>query len=180
MNANLPEETELDGIGFERSYYMTYEKDNDLYGTLISCGYGTSPVIADTDNDGLLDGYEVSILKTDPLCVETDKDGCSDYHEYIAGTDPLNSASNFSIRYFTNVSHLYGRPMMLLSWNSVAGKIYTVYVKTDPESPFVILKDNITAIGKHTLFFDQGGEPNRLPPPGQDNNFRLYKITVKK
>lgn len=39
---------------------------------------GTKPRVADTDGDGLFDGYEVLQSKTDPLRVDTDGDGLSD------------------------------------------------------------------------------------------------------
>ncbi|MFX1363187.1 MAG: hypothetical protein ACFE7A_07015, partial [Promethearchaeota archaeon] len=51
---------------------------------------GTDPLDADTDDDGLLDGYEVSI-GTDPLDADTDDDGLLDGYEVSIGTDPLDA-----------------------------------------------------------------------------------------
>ncbi len=51
--------------------------------------YGTNPLLADTDMDGLDDNYEISVSKTDPLKVDTDEDGLSDYDEVELGLDPL-------------------------------------------------------------------------------------------
>ena len=44
--------------------------------------YGTDPLVADTDGDGLIDGAEVSI-GSDPLDADTDDDGLSDGHEFF-------------------------------------------------------------------------------------------------
>ena len=49
----------------------------------------TNPNDADTDDDGLDDGFEVR-LGTDPLSSDSDGDGRSDAEEVNAGTDPLN------------------------------------------------------------------------------------------
>lgn len=56
---------------------------------------GTNLKIADTDMDGLSDGEEVHVYKTDPLKVDTDKDGLSDGSEIkLWHADPLNSDSD--------------------------------------------------------------------------------------
>jgi cell wall-associated NlpC family hydrolase len=48
---------------------------------------GTNPQVADTDGDGLSDGYEATSSHTDPLTSDTDGDGISDPSELAAGTD---------------------------------------------------------------------------------------------
>lgn len=55
----------------------------------------TDPDNPDTDGDGLLDGEEVNIYKTNPLAVDTDGDGYSDAMEVFTGHDP-NRASGLS------------------------------------------------------------------------------------
>ena len=52
--------------------------------------YGTDPLMADTDDDGLRDGVEVS-RGTDPLVPDTDGDGLTDGAEDAEGTDPLTA-----------------------------------------------------------------------------------------
>ena len=57
--------------------------------------YGTSPVSADTDGDGLSDYAELFTYHTDPLLVDTDGDALSDKEEVTPGADgyvtnPLN------------------------------------------------------------------------------------------
>ena len=41
----------------------------------------TSPIVYDSDADGLPDGYEVRVSRTNPLSVDTDGDGLDDYQE---------------------------------------------------------------------------------------------------
>ena len=53
-------------------------------------GRGSSPAVADTDGDGLDDGYEVSVVGTDPIKADTDSDGLSDGYEVSCTTDPLD------------------------------------------------------------------------------------------
>ncbi len=53
----------------------------------------TSPVLSDTDMDGLDDNYEISTSKTDPTKVDTDDDGLNDYDEIKLGLDPLAADS---------------------------------------------------------------------------------------
>ena len=56
---------------------------------------GTNPQIADTDSDGLSDGDEVIVYKTDPLKADTDADALSDGDEaLIWHTNPLNTDSD--------------------------------------------------------------------------------------
>jgi len=54
----------------------------------------TNAFSADSDQDGLGDGYEVNIAKTDPLQADTDKDGLSDFVEIKAGLNPLEAISD--------------------------------------------------------------------------------------
>ena len=55
---------------------------------------GSSPTLADTDGDGVSDGYEVARLHTDPTKADTDGDGVGDAFELAAGTDPTNPDSD--------------------------------------------------------------------------------------
>lgn len=54
----------------------------------------TNPKLTDTDNDELIDGFEVGTFKSSPLKVDTDEDGLNDGAEYRLGTDPNNSDSD--------------------------------------------------------------------------------------
>jgi hypothetical protein len=60
-------------------------KDTDLTWVNVSA--------KDSDNDGLIDDYEIQI-GTDPLRPDTDDDGSSDAEEILLGTDPLDNDSD--------------------------------------------------------------------------------------
>lgn len=64
-----------------------------LPGTTIEyhLGYGTDPLVSDSDDDGLIDGFEVATFGTSPLMFDTDRDTLSDGLEYVLGTNPLSS-----------------------------------------------------------------------------------------
>ena len=57
-------------------------------------GYGTDPLAADTDGDGLSDGAEIDTYSTDPLCADSDGDGLNDAQEILLGTSPANPDSD--------------------------------------------------------------------------------------
>jgi len=50
-------------------------------------------VTEDTDDDGLSDEFEEQVTHTDPSLPDTDNDGFTDYEEYIASSDPLDSSN---------------------------------------------------------------------------------------
>lgn len=65
--------------------------------------YGTSPLFADTDGDGLLDGEELSFVPPlNPLSADTDGDGYFDGEEVYDGMSPAsyNGGSGMTIRYY--------------------------------------------------------------------------------
>lgn len=54
--------------------------------------YKTNPLIADTDNDGISDGLEINIYHTNPLLVDTDNDELGDGSEVnVYQTNSLNA-----------------------------------------------------------------------------------------
>lgn len=70
----------------------------DTDGDGLSDGYEvntshTDPLNPDTDGDGLTDGYEVNTSLTNPLVADTDGDGFSDGVEVAKGTNPLSAGS---------------------------------------------------------------------------------------
>lgn len=66
------------------------DDDNDGLSDVDESGYGTDPLLADTDTDGLIDGEEVNTYSTDPLASDTDTDGLNDGDEVsLYATDPL-------------------------------------------------------------------------------------------
>ena len=98
--------------------------DSDSDGLLDGeeASYGTNPLLADTDGDGLSDAAELRTHGTNPLLKDTDGDGMSDGAEVAAGTDPNSAASLFKI---TSVQRNPGGNVSL-QWSSVTNKLYRV------------------------------------------------------
>ena len=68
------------------------QQDSDGDGLINSdeTKFGTDPLKPDTDDDGLLDGQEVTLNKTNPLAPDTDNDGLTDGDEVLKHkTNPL-------------------------------------------------------------------------------------------
>ncbi len=70
------------------------DPDNDGLTNIQEQSSGTNPKMADTDGDGLSDGYEVNVSHTDPLSSDSDNDGLDDGTELKLGTNPNNQDSN--------------------------------------------------------------------------------------
>lgn len=61
---------------------------------------GINPaVLRDSDNDGVLDFYEINVYGTDPLSSDSDNDGQTDRVEILGGFDPRDSESFDRISY---------------------------------------------------------------------------------
>ncbi|MBF94632.1 MAG: hypothetical protein CMH58_05660 [Myxococcales bacterium] len=96
---------DLDEDGLEDQWEMTYFQDLDQAGdddpdadglsNAEEQDLGTNPVSADTDEDGLQDGDEVTgNPATDPRRADTDGDGLNDGQEGELGTDPTDTDSD--------------------------------------------------------------------------------------
>ncbi|MFT5296134.1 MAG: outer membrane protein assembly factor BamB [Colwellia sp.] len=71
------------------------DSDEDGLTNLEEFSLRTNPIVADTDDDGLLDGEEVNTYLTSPLESDSDQDGLTDGAEVNEhGTDPLLSDSD--------------------------------------------------------------------------------------
>lgn len=71
------------------------DSDADGLADLAEFFLGTNPNNPDSDGDRLLDGEEYQKYKTDPLHVNSDRDGLSDWAEVThVGTDPLKADSD--------------------------------------------------------------------------------------
>ena len=87
------------------------ETGDDYQPHFLSVGSNSSPIHADTDNDGLTDFQEFSIYHTNPSFSDTDNDGLTDYAELnehltnptLTDTDNDGISDGFEInRYQTN------------------------------------------------------------------------------
>lgn len=85
--------------------------------------YLQGSIPADADLDGMPDSWEIAQFgSTDVLPnMDADEDGCNNLTEYVAGTDPLNAQSMFTIQEFVPNAGGY-----VISWNSVEGRSYQV------------------------------------------------------
>ena len=70
-----------------------YDPDDDNDGILDvdEAQYGTNPLSADTDQDGIIDGVEVYEYGSDPTVVDTDRDGLTDGEEIHAPDQPTGA-----------------------------------------------------------------------------------------
>jgi hypothetical protein len=79
----------------------------------------------DTDEDSMLDGYEIDyqLNPNDPAdaALDPDGDGTVSGDEFIAGTHPNNSSSYFRL---TNVQR--GGTNELVTWSSATGRVYVL------------------------------------------------------
>jgi hypothetical protein len=69
--------------------------DADNYADAQEWSLGLDPRNPDTDGDGVADGDEINIYRTQPTVADTDGDGIKDGEElFVTGTDPLTWDSN--------------------------------------------------------------------------------------
>jgi hypothetical protein len=111
--------------------FTSDDPDGDGLTTTQETELGTDPLKADSDSDGLSDYEELNTHFTNPTNDDTDADGADDWHEILAGTNPRDAASSFTI---AAVAVLPDGGVSV-SWQGVAGKSYSVYRKTDLLSP---------------------------------------------
>jgi hypothetical protein len=66
------------------------DSDGDWLSDDLELIYGTNPLVADCDRDGLSDWEEIYMAGTNPLLDDTDSDGVNDGLEIADGTSPVN------------------------------------------------------------------------------------------
>lgn len=93
-------------------------------------GYSVGPV--DADRDGMPDGWELNYFGSTnhpdgTATADWDADGLSNLGEYIAGTNPTNPASVWTV---TDLS-APGAADIAFRWSSVSGRYYSVYSRTN-------------------------------------------------
>ena len=79
-----------------RVSYCRNEQDKiyDGMGLSFVAGYGSDPLVADTDDDGISDGMEVNTYGSNPRSTDTDADGLADAQEATLGTALNNPDSD--------------------------------------------------------------------------------------
>ena len=80
----------------DRVSYCRYEQGKIYGGMSIAfmVGYGSNPLVADTDGDGISDSVEVNTYGSDPTATDTDADGLPDAQEAALGTSLNNPDSD--------------------------------------------------------------------------------------
>jgi hypothetical protein len=107
------------------------------------------PDPADWDANGLPDTWERAYFLnaggTDPDA-DADRDGLCNFAEYLAGTDPTDAASTFSIREM--LAGEAGGPQagaMVVRWPSLAGRVYDVLWAERLGTAFTVLETGVSA-----------------------------------
>jgi hypothetical protein len=117
--------------------------------------YGTSPLSSDTDNDGLPDGYEVQNglnANANDACANLDGDPVDNVTEFDDGTDPQDANSYLHVTSVTAVG-----PDTQVTWQSVAGKDYTLLATTDPlTQPYTDISGVVASGGTSTSYTHPG------------------------
>lgn len=114
--------------GFTELTFIT-EEDFTANGTLKSWlkGYGLTEADDEVDNDG---------------------DGLLTWEEYVAGTNPTDETSTLSIISCSNTA-----AGMVISWQSVEGKNYSIYTNTSLTVPqYGVAVSNITGLATETSY----------------------------
>ena len=117
-------------VGVEVSFPAGPDSDGDGLDDPIEATLATSPDEADTDGDSLPDGWEFE-HGLDPLIPhlsdgpesDNDQDGMSWHAEFVAGTDPNNTASCLKLQ-----PRLIEPRILELEWNMVSDRTYRLEV----------------------------------------------------
>ncbi len=133
----------------------------------------------DTDGDGLPDDWENTYFGDLSHTAQGDDDipqgdGRTNEEEYVAGTDPTDSNSLFAM---TNIEMDPGLSTVTISWSSVSGKEYALYVSDfafGEMMPWTLVLGNIPASGTGTnTWVDDGSLTG-----GMVDEWRYYKVRV--
>ncbi len=117
-----------------------------------------SVTLSDSDHDGLPDAWEMQYFNTLAYGAndDPDHDGLSNYQEFFAGTNPNDANSVLRV---TDIQLASGQ--VNLTWNSVAGKTYTIYSASKvngPYSPMLVVPsagDGVTSTNLPGSTFNQ-------------------------
>jgi hypothetical protein len=121
--------------------------DGDANGSAIvdmGCYEYFNPV-ADSDGDTMPDSFEIDHgldpTKSSDATGNLDHDACNNLDEFIAGTDPTNSASVFKAG--NSVAEVDGTNCFVVEWFSISDRLYSVQWSTNLAEGFQVLETGI-------------------------------------
>jgi len=94
---------------------------------------------ADQDADQLPDWWELEYFQSETNAnpsVDSDQDGANNLAEFIAGTDPTNSTSLFSVTISFDSAITQTNSNIVLHWEDVSNRVYSVFSADDLDATF--------------------------------------------
>ena len=133
----------------------------------------TYPGGADTDGDGIPDGWELyygfNPRVASDAQADLDGDGQNNLQEFLAGTVPNDPRSVLRMSAVSRTT-ANGAPAVTLTWNSVANKVYLVQSAKGPAGPWTTVTTVPSA--------DNGSTVATLNVPADAATF-FYRVIVK-
>jgi Bacterial TSP3 repeat len=116
------------GLTAGTTYYYRVRATGAAGDSAFSNAAAATPQMPDLDADRIPDSLESAPFAagTDDREVDSDGDGISNADEYLAGTDPMNSASRLQLAPLIETGGEAGEIAVTLSFSSVAGLHYAV------------------------------------------------------
>lgn len=116
--------------------------------------FGTvRPAFADADADGMEDNWELGnfgSLTNATATSDADNDKFPDLHEYLAGTDPINSQSYLKVTSPSNSPS----GNVIVKWSSAASRIYILKRSTNLMDGFTGIASNLAATPPENTYTD--------------------------
>ena len=129
-NDTLPDAWEWQHFGSLslKSGYDQVEPDLTLRREYADGPLDSDPNRVDTDGDGLSDGIELNLTRTDTHVADTDRDGVSDLEEFLAGSDPLDGGSKTVYKTLGVEFDANGNPYVYCPYPALARGIVVSYL----------------------------------------------------
>lgn len=186
------------GGGMQISDLVSFENNCLFFGTtnldgdneaefstmLVSIGTNSSPIIADTDNDGLTDGDEIDVYNTKPYLSDTDNDGIDDYRElFVYTTNPRSRDSDNDGIHDNDELTRYGTDPLLTDTDndglSDGAELMPRYIDSFESGDFSVLNWSGTGLTSGSWFIDdQNAHTGTHCVFGEDSNTDENELTL--